>query len=144
MDLEENACRTGRHCLGGTTIAHPFYHCLSSVKKWGGSIDDYLAIHNWFDASKAHMADFRHRALRHHSEGIFWAEEVFGTTITNSAGKVVPVRFIGEQHVKEDLGWIPTLQDWFKELRIRTWMGKGGDRKVARGEIEPKAEEAVL
>ena len=73
-------------------MAHPYHHSLSSVKKWGGKVEDYLPIHNWFDASKSHLADFRHRALRHHAEGIFWAEEVFGVTITNSDGKVVPVR----------------------------------------------------
>ena len=118
-------------------MAHPYHHALSSMKKWGGTVEDCLAIH-WFDASKAFLADFRHRALRHHAEGIFWAEEVFGPTITNSAGKVVPVRWIGEQHVKEDLGWIPTLQDWFKHLRIEPWMAKSGDRQVGRGDVAPE------
>lgn len=118
-------------------MAHPYHHALASMKKWGGKVEDYLPIHNWLDASKAHLADFRHRALRHHAEGIFWAEEVFGITITNSDGKVVPVRWIGEQHVKEDLGWIPTLQDWFKNLRVQPWMAKTGDRAVGRGEIVP-------
>src|ERR1700732_172958 len=116
-------------------MAHPYHHALSSVKKWGGKVEDYQAIHDWFDASKAHLADFRHGALRHHAEGIFWAEEVFGTTITNSAGKAVPVRWVGEQHVKDDLGWIPTLQDWFKHLRTQPWMARAGDRRVGRGEI---------
>jgi hypothetical protein len=45
-------------------MAHPYHHALSSVKKWGGAVDDYLAIHSWFDASKQITADFRHRALR--------------------------------------------------------------------------------
>lgn len=116
-------------------MAHPYHHALSSVRRWGGKVDDYLKVHEWFDASKAHLADLRHRALRHHSEGIFWAEEVFGHTITNSDGKVVPVRFIGEQHVKEDLGWIPTLQDWFRNIRVQPWMAKVGDRAVARGDV---------
>src|SRR4051794_33898800 len=118
-------------------VAHPYHHALSSVKKWGGTAQDYLPIHCWFDASKAFLADFRHRALRHHAEGIFWAEEVFGHTITNASSKIVPVRFVGEQHVKEDLGWIPSLQDWFKHLRAQAWMGKIGDRQVARGDLEP-------
>jgi hypothetical protein len=116
-------------------MAHPYHHALSSVRRWGGRVEDYLPIHDWFDASKAHLADFRHRALRHHAEGIFWAEEVFGHTLTNSEGRVVPVRFIGEQHVKEDLGWIPTLADWFKHIRVQPWMAKAGDRQVARGDI---------
>ena len=93
-----------------------------------------MAVHI-IDLSKSIAADFRHRALRHHAEGIFWAEEVFGATITNADGKVVPVRWIAEQHVKEDLGWIPTLQDWFKHLRVEPWMARAGDRSVSRGEI---------
>src|SRR4051794_9046906 len=116
-------------------MAHPYHHALSSVRKWGGTVADYERIHQWFDASKAFLADFRHRALRHHAEGIFWCEEVFGATLTNADGRVVPVRWIGEQHVKEDLGWIPTLQDWFKHIRVQPWMGKAGDRQVARGEV---------
>lgn len=109
-------------------MAHPYHHALSSAKKWGGKPEDYQTIHNWFDASKEHMADFRHRALRHHSEGIFEAERVFGLTITNSAGRVVPVRYIGEQHVKEDLGRIPTLADWLMTIRPEVWMfNRSGD-----------------
>ena len=52
-------------------MGHPYHHALSSVKKWGGTADDYLPLHQWFDESKAITADFRHRALRHHAEGIF-------------------------------------------------------------------------
>ena len=37
-------------------MAHPYHHSLSS-KKWGGAVDDYLAIYNWFDASKQITAD---------------------------------------------------------------------------------------
>jgi len=54
------------------------------------------------DRAKAHIADLRHRALRHHSEGIFLCAAIFGATITNSDAKPVPVRVIGEQHVKDD------------------------------------------
>ena len=54
-------------------MAHPYHHALSSAKKWGGAPEDYLPIHSWFDESKAITADFRHRALRHHAEGIFMA-----------------------------------------------------------------------
>ena len=54
-------------------MAHPYHHALSSVKKWGGTVEDFLAVHSWFDQSKEITADFRHRALRHHAEGIFMA-----------------------------------------------------------------------
>jgi hypothetical protein len=52
-------------------MAHPFEHAQSSAKKFGGRAEDYLAIHTWLDESKAFFPDFRHRALRHHAEGIF-------------------------------------------------------------------------
>jgi hypothetical protein len=97
-------------------------HAQSSAKRFGGSAQDYLAIHNWFDESKAFLADFRHRALRHHAEGIFLCERIFGPSITNSEGKEIPVRYIGEQHVKEDLGRIPTAQDWLAQIRPERWM----------------------
>ena len=35
------------------------------------------------DESKAHFPDFRHRALRHHTERIFLAERIFGVTVFN-------------------------------------------------------------
>jgi hypothetical protein len=123
-------------------MAHPYHHALSSVKKWGGVPEDYQAIHDWFDESKAHMADFRHRALRHHAEGIFMAEKIFGSTITNSAGRVVPVRYVGEQHVSEDLGRIPTVADWLLNIRPESWMlgsQKNLEKELAK---ETKAEHA--
>jgi hypothetical protein len=109
---------------------NPYHHALSSVKKHGGKVEDYQPIHDWFDESKSYFADFRHRALRHHSEGIFMCEKIFGKVIENSDGKMIPVRFIGEQHVKEDCGFIPTVQDWLKEIRPTKWMLKPGVRNV--------------
>jgi hypothetical protein len=103
-------------------MAHPLKHAESSARKFGGKPEDYLPIHNWFDESKAFHTDFRHRALRHHAEGIFLAEELFGVAIMNSEGMQVPVRYVGEQHVKEDLGRIPTAQDWLLQIRPQCWM----------------------
>ena len=80
-------------------MAHPYHHALASVKKWGGEVSDYMPLHTWFDQSKGIAADFRHRALRHHAEGIFMLETVFGPTITLSTGRVIPTRYVGEQHV---------------------------------------------
>ncbi len=103
-------------------MAHPLKHAESSVKRFGGQPEDYLPIHNWFDESKAFFPDFRHRALRHHAEGIFLAERLFGVAIRNSQGKQIPVRYVGEQHVKEDLGWIPTAADWLSGIQPQRWM----------------------
>ena len=108
-----------------TLMAHPYHHAVSTTRKWGGVPEDYVDIHSWFDESKKMFPSWQHRALRHHAEGIFMCEAIFGVTIKNSAGRVVPVRAIGEQHVKEDLGWIPTMQDWFRHLKHEPWMTRG-------------------
>jgi len=105
-------------------MAHPYQHAVRSVRLFGGVPEDYQAVHDWFDESKAHFADIRHRALRHHSEGIFLCEAIFGTTLTNSDGRAVPVRTVGEQHVKDDLGWIPSVKDWLQHIEPQAWMGR--------------------
>lgn len=103
-------------------MANPYHHALSSVRKWGGVAEDYLPIHDWFDASKEMHGDFRHRALRHHAQGIFECERVFGHTITLSTSRVIPVRWVGEQHVTEDMGHIPSLSDWLRCITPAPWM----------------------
>jgi hypothetical protein len=107
-------------------MAHPFHHAQSSVRKFGGQPEDYVAIHQWFDQTKAAWADIRHRAVLHSSFGIFLCEQAFGLTITrDSDGKIIPTRLIAEQHVLEDLGRIPSLQDWFEDLPYKDWMLRG-------------------
>ena len=105
-------------------MANPYHHALSSARKWGGEVSDYLPIHDWFDASKELHGDFRHRALRHHAHGIFECERVFGHTIKLTSGRTIPVRWVGEQHVIEDCGFIPTLSDWFECIQPKEWMNK--------------------
>ena len=105
-------------------MAHPYHHALSSVKKWGGTVDDFIEVHTWFDQGKEITADFRHRALRHDAEGIFMAETIFGPTLTLSTGRIIPTRWVGEQHVKEDLGFIPSFAYWVKAIRPEPWMGR--------------------
>jgi hypothetical protein len=31
-----------------------------------------------------------------------------------STGRVIPTRWVGEQHVQQDLGFIPSLADWMR------------------------------
>jgi hypothetical protein len=119
-------------------MAHSYHHAVSSARKFGGVPERYQAVHDWLDASKLILADFRHRALRHHAEGCFAAEAVFGTTIINSDGRHVPVRLIAEQHILEDLGRIPSFADWVRCIRPEPWMGRVGthldDLTYARAE----------
>ena len=68
-------------------MAHPLLHSKSSVRKWGGNIEDYIHIHAWFDETKAWLGNSAHRLWRHHSEGIFECEAKFGKSFKNSDGK---------------------------------------------------------
>lgn len=108
----------------------PHIHSQNSAKEFGGKPEDYIAIHNFLDSSKSGIATKVHRALTHNTWFIAPdgpLEKAFGVVITNSDGKEVSVRDIGEQHILEDFGgkFIPTVQDWLSNLVIQEWMDNG-------------------
>jgi hypothetical protein len=147
-------------------MASAITHARSSQRRWGGEVEDYLAIHQWFDETKAFIGDFRHRALRHHALGIMECIEKFGeeTTVTINQRiecpgpatcplcmsgiaprqhdirnnkqyhlrrtKKVPTRWIAEQHLIEDFGRIPSLQDWLECIAPQPWMTRS--RKLSQ------------
>lgn len=100
----------------------PLIHAKVSVKQHGGKVEDYLPIHNFIDHSKASFADPRHRAMLHSAWGIYVVERVFGTYFKNSDGKDVSVRDIAEEHVFQDLGFIPTMEQWLQGMPVQSWM----------------------
>jgi hypothetical protein len=102
---------------------HPYHHALSSVKKFGGTWQNYIDIHSWFDETKAFFGDARHRAMRHHTAGIFWCEKQFGTTML-VMGKEIPVRLVAEQHVMEDMGFLPTPEWWLSRMKLEPEMNR--------------------
>jgi hypothetical protein len=106
----------------------PFIHAKSSAHKFGGIPDDYFDIHDFMDDTKKSIPDVRHRAILHSSYGCYIVEKVFGAVRKNSAGKDYSPRDIAEQHIIEDLGFIPTVEKYFKTMQIETWMG-GPSRK---------------
>lgn len=95
----------------------------SSARKFGGKMEDYLELHRWFDETEYWVDGEKHMAFRHHTQGIFEAEQIFGYTILNSEGRKVPTRTICEIHITEDLGFIPTAQEWVENLKMSKWMG---------------------
>jgi hypothetical protein len=103
-------------------------HARSSAKRWGGKAEDYIAIHERMDSSKSAHAEVTHRCVFHSAFGIYIIEDIFGRTLVNSDGKEVFVRDVAEQHVLEDLGWIPSLSDWMREMPAQPWMA--GARKL--------------
>lgn len=112
-------------------IVKPYIHSVSSAKKWGGKPEDYQKIHDWFDSTKMLIADVRHRAILHSAFGIYLAEQVFGINITNSDGRLVSVRDIGEQHVIEDLGHIPSAEQWLQHIPLENWMAGRAKAKIS-------------
>jgi hypothetical protein len=123
-------------------MSKPLIHAESSVRRWGGTVEDYLPIHNLMDSSKGTIADSRHRALTHNA----WflseiLERIFGVYITNSAGRRVSVRDVGEQHVLEDYSgrFIPSAQDFLELVPMADWMLNGrNDSPPSFRKIEAK------
>lgn len=109
----------------------PHRHAKTSVRKWGGRIEDYMDIHEFLDSSKAHVADMRHRMLLHSSFGIYIVQSVFGEIRYNSEGRLYAVRDIAEDHVLEDLGTIPSVERWMANMPIESFPAfVGGPRQV--------------
>lgn len=106
-------------------MANSVIHSRSSAKRFGGVPEDYQAIHDFFDQTKSALGDVRHRAILHNTMGIFLAEQMFGHTIKNSDGRIIPVRLIAEQHVVEDCGFIPSIENWLDGLPLKEWMVTG-------------------
>ena len=109
-------------------MANPLKHSESSVRLWGGSVDDYLPLHNKMDSSKKYFSYNRHRVVTHNMFFIFEVMiPLFGEYITNSAGKVVSVKDICEYHILEDYGkkFIPNISDFLNEMEVKSWMANG-------------------
>lgn len=109
-----------------------YFHAKASAKRWGGTPEDYIAIHEFIDGSKKAFGDVRHRALLHNTFGIWVVQEIFGR-ILKINNKDVAVREIAEQHVLEDLGFIPTVGNWLEQMEIQPWMS-GKQTKFLRRE----------
>lgn len=96
-----------------------YIHSEISVKKRGGKIEDYYAIHDFMDSTKELCSDNRHRILHTH-----WGIKqviipVFGHMLINSDGKIVNIKDLCEQdHILPDYHnrFIPTLADFVEAI----------------------------
>lgn len=98
-----------------------YKHAEISVKKRGGTIEDYYHIHSLMDSTKELCSDNRHRIL-HNLWGIRRVIiPIIGHTIINSDGKKVNVKDLCEEdHVLPDYRnkFIPTLHDFVDAITI--------------------------
>lgn len=110
----------------------PYLHSNIHAKKFGGIPADYADIDDFIDSSKASVADVRHRAILHSSFGCFIVEAVFGRTRVNSDGKTYSPRDVAEEHILQDLGFIPTMEKYLNNMEIQPWMSGTAKRNKAQ------------
>lgn len=109
-------------------MANPMIHSKSSVKRWGGKVEDYLAIHELIDSPKATMNNNTSRALTHNTWFAYTIiPKIFGYNITNSDGKSVDTIDIAMLHISEDFRHkgIPTAQDYLENMVVQSWFSNG-------------------
>ena len=104
-------------------MATPHIHSKNSAKKFGGKPEDYHDIHQLMDSSKASFSDARHRSITHN----IWfcvmiIPRIFGEERTNSDGKTYSPKDVAEMHCLEDMGMIPTVQDFLENMKLTDWM----------------------
>ena len=99
-----------------------FLHGKIHAKKYGGIGEDYADIDDFIDSTKIAVPDVRHRAILHSAFGCFLVERIFGRTRINSEGKEYSPRDVAEDHIQQDLGFIPTMEQYLLNMQIQPWM----------------------
>lgn len=109
-------------------MANPMIHSKSSVKRWGGKVEDYLPIHELLDSAKATMNNNSARVLTHNTWFVYTIiPRVFGYNITNADGRSVDTIDIAMLHISEDFRHkgIPTAQDYLENVVVQAWFNNG-------------------
>ena len=92
---------------------------LISARRFATTPETVLPLHRWFLATAAWFDDPRHLAMRHHSFGIFEAEQRFGIVLGDTG---IPTRIVAEWHVRTILGRIPAAADFLRRIKGQPWM----------------------
>ena len=104
-------------------MAAPIIHAKNSAARFGGIPEDYLDIHQFLDSSKSSFSDARHRTITHN---IWFCVEViprvFGAERVNSSGTKYIPKDVAEFHIIEDIGHVPTIQDYLENMELTEWM----------------------
>lgn len=116
-------------------MSQSYAHAETSARHFGGKPEDYIDLHEFIDQFKDSVGDLTHRQYLHNTKGPWIAQAVFGHRIENSSGTMVSVREIVENHIVEDLGWIPSPADWSAFLQPKVWMGGRRNKFIGREEL---------
>ena len=109
-------------------MANTLIHSKSSVKRWGGKVEDYLPLHELIDSPKATMNNNSVRVLTHNTWFAYQImPKIFGYNIINSDGRSVDVVDISMLHIAEDfrMKFVPTPQDYLQHLQVQAWFNNG-------------------
>ena len=104
------------------------HHSKSSVKRWGGKVEDYLELHELLDSPKSTMNNNTGRMMTHNTWFAYTIiPKIFGYNIINSDGKSVDTVDIAMLHIAEDyrMTGVPTPQDFLKHMEVQAWMNNG-------------------
>jgi hypothetical protein len=118
----------------------PFLHGRIHAKKYGGVPEDYADIDDFIDSSKIAFPDIRHRAILHSSFGCYLVEQMFGRTRKNSAGIEYSPRDIAEDHIQQDLGFIPTVGHYLENMEVQPWMSGTKRKQKQKNRFIPLAD----
>jgi hypothetical protein len=111
-------------------MAKALIHARASVRRYGGIEEDYLPLHELMDETKKTHATVAHRAVFHSSYGVWLVEMILGRELLNSDGKKISTRQLAEEHVIEDLGFIPSLDQWLSNVELQPWMAGSKTKSI--------------
>jgi hypothetical protein len=99
-----------------------YAQCRHSASVFGGDWADYLPVHRFLDWPREHVPDGRHRRVLHNGWGIALAGDILGETLTRADGAIASVRQVAEEHIRHELGHIPTIDASLDGLALAPWM----------------------
>jgi hypothetical protein len=99
----------------------PLQHARITAHRYGGKWQDWIAIHDWIDRSKAIFPSMQHRMLLHSDFGGWLAARIHGEAIGSKDGTVIPTSDLFRDHQVEDLGRVVTLAEWLHEINTDYW-----------------------
>ena len=100
----------------------PLQHARVTAHHYGGEWQDWIAIHDWIDRSKAIFPSMQHRMFIHSDFGEWLTVKIHGEAIEAKDGTVIPTRDLFRDHQVEDLGRVVTLAEWLREIDADYWM----------------------
>ncbi len=99
----------------------PLQHAEITAHRYGGDWQDWIAIHNWIDRSKAIWPSMQHRIFLHSDFGEWLAVKIHGEAVSSKSGGAISARNLFRDHQVEDLGRVVTLSEWLREVDAAYW-----------------------